>query len=521
MQNFEIKNTFASLRFMSFILVALILTAIDCYAAGVVGTGTATSCTDVGFTKALTAGGTVTFNCGSAAKTIFIGSEKVIAVNTVIDGGNLITLSGSNAKRLFNVPFNKSLTVKNLTLANGYSAGQGAAIFADVQSVVTVNHCNFLNNTSTQLGEAGGGAIYSGGGTLTVDNSKFTGNKASIGGAIRNLNSNLTVRLSTFTSNKAVDSRLGNGGAIYIDGAKGDGGQILIDNSTFTSNTATAYGGAVFNNIYNNNKTTISNSQFITNSVGGGSNGQGGAIWSNGDPAFGSHWITNVNATSLTVINTTLAGNTASQQGGGLFVARHPKTLINQTTINGNKTLNSMGGGIVQTSNGVLSIVNSTLSDNRANGTYSMGGAMYIGSTAKAIITNATIANNIANWQGGGIYGATNVTLKNTILANNVALNGGNAWNIKHNCFQEMTNGGNNLQYPDPIDADCTRGILTANPNLDSFKNNGGPTLTRALLTGSAASRKGANCPATDQRNITRPKPIGTFCDIGAFESAL
>lgn len=512
-----------SLRLFALVSAVLLnfITLNPVYAAGIVGNGSAGSCTDAAFTRALSKGGTVTFKCGSTAKTILIGSEKTISANTVIDGGNLIILSGGNSKRLFNVKPGIRFTVNNLTLANGHTAGQGAAINSSgYLNMLTVYHCKFVNNIATQLGEAGGGAIYSALGTLTVNNSTFTGNKASIGGAIRILNSNLTVTASTFTGNKAVDSRLGNGGAIYVDGAKGDNGQIIIRGSTFKSNTATAFGGAFFNSIYNNNKTTITNSLFSANSVGGGSNGQGGAIWSNGDPALGGHWIINTNNTTLTINNTTLAGNTASQQGGGIWIARHLKgSVINRSTISGNTAVNSMGGGIVQGDNGKLSILNSTISDNKGKGTYSMGAGMYIGSNAKAAITNATIANNVANWQAGGIFGGLNVTLKDTILANNVALNGGNKWNIKHNCFGPMTNGGNNLQFPKPTDKVCTSGILIADPKLGALANNGGLTQTRALLSGSAANRHGSGCPATDQRGVTRSKPAGSYCDIGAFEA--
>jgi Right handed beta helix region len=519
---FSLTMPFLS-KLLALVSVAALLNFISphaAHAAGIVGNGSAGSCTDAALNKALSGGGAVTFRCGSAAKTILIGSEKIISANTVIDGGNLVTISGGNSKRLFNVKPGIHFTVNNLTLANGHTAGQGAAINSSgYLNILTVTHCNFVNNIATQLGEAGGG-IYSAIGTLTVDKSTFTGNKASIGGAIRILNSNLTVTASTFTGNKAVDSRLGNGGAIYVDGAKGDNGQVIIRDSSFKSNTATAYGGAFFNSIYNNNKTAITNSLFLANSVGGGSNGQGGAIWSNGDPAKGGHWIINANNTTLTIVNTTLAGNTASQQGGGIWISRHPKgAIISRSTISGNTAVNSMGGGIVQGGNGKLAILNSTISDNKGKGPFSMGAGMYIGSTAKAAITNATIANNVANWQAGGIFGGLNVTLKDTILANNVAKNGGNAWNIKHNCFGPMTNGGDNLQFPKPTDTPCTPGILIADPKLGALVNNGGLTQTRALLSGSAASRNGSGCPATDQRGVTRSRPAGTYCDIGAFEA--
>jgi hypothetical protein len=54
---------------------------------------------------------------------------------------------------------------------------------------------------------------------------------------------------------------------------------------------------------------------------------------------------------------------------------------------------------------------------------------------------------------------------------------------------------------------------------LGLLQNNGGPTQTHALLAGSAAIDTAvlANCPATDQRGISRPQ--GGQCDIGAYEA--
>src|ERR1051325_3020822 len=71
------------------------------YASGVVGTGSAGSCTDGALNSALATGGLVTFNCGAAPLTIIVGSTKVISINTQIDGGGLITLSGNNLFRVF------------------------------------------------------------------------------------------------------------------------------------------------------------------------------------------------------------------------------------------------------------------------------------------------------------------------------------------------------------------------------------------------------------------------------------
>ena len=74
---------------------------------------------------------------------------------------------------------------------------------------------------------------------------------------------------------------------------------------------------------------------------------------------------------------------------------------------------------------------------------------------------------------------------------------------------------GGNLEFP--ADASCPF-EARADPRLGPLADNGGPTETRALLTGSPARDRGsdAGCPATDQRGVARPQ--GSRCDIGAYE---
>ena len=70
----------------------------------VIGTGTAASCTFAALNAAVTKGGVITFNCGSGAVTIPITATMNLPTNknTVIDGGNKITLDGGHAVQILN-----------------------------------------------------------------------------------------------------------------------------------------------------------------------------------------------------------------------------------------------------------------------------------------------------------------------------------------------------------------------------------------------------------------------------------
>jgi hypothetical protein len=499
--------------------------AANSQAAGVIGNGTPSSCTDTAINNALNGGGNVIFNCGRSPVTIKINTEKFITANTVIDGRNIVTLDGGRSRRIFRLNFQTNLTVKNLGFKNGSTTDQGAAIFNQSKGTLTVSNCKFEGNVSKKTGQHGGGAIYSGPLTkLIVDRSTFTNNQGGLGGAIRGLNADMNVTNSSFTGNKAVDRTFGNGGAIHIDSAVGDYGKITITNSNFNNNSATLYGGALFNNIYNANQTTVERSKFIGNTAGSGNKGQGGAIWSMGDGVVKGTKTLGVNRSTLKIIDTTVADNKADTQGGGVWLGEHPNLIITGTTISGNITTKGNGGGLVLGANGYLQMTNSTVTNNKALGALTLGGGIVIGS-GKANIGNTTISHNVSQWQGGGIVRnarvpQANVVLKNTIVANNIANNGGRNLNITNNCFNQMANGGSNLQFPGRNtrirqDVDCTPAILTAEPKLDVLKNNGGLTLTRALLAGSAATGRGYGCPATDQRGVSRP----SSCDLGAFEA--
>jgi hypothetical protein len=92
------------------------------YGGGVVGDGSAGSCTEAALRTAVNNGGVVTFSCGGA-HTITMGSQLTISDDTTIDGGGEITLSGGNGTRILAVAPNVTLTLQNITLRDGNAGG--------------------------------------------------------------------------------------------------------------------------------------------------------------------------------------------------------------------------------------------------------------------------------------------------------------------------------------------------------------------------------------------------------------
>ena len=209
------------------------------------------------------------------------------------------------------------------------------------------------------------------------------------------------------------------------------------------------------------------------------------------------------NSGTLTITNTTLSGNSAR-------VSCSPNPCYDSTD----------GGGIYNL--GRMTITNSTLSGNLAWHSlglgFGRGGA--ISNRGAATISNSTLSGNAAN-SGGGInnYTGYNVVLQNSLVANSSS--GGN-------CLGTMTSNGYNLSSDGTCSFTHAGDMNNTDPMLGPSQNNGGPTNTMALPSGSPALDAGnpngctdglGNLLKTDQRGQPRPDPEDAGgCDIGAYE---
>jgi hypothetical protein len=236
-----------------------------------------------------------------------------------------------------------------------------------------------------------------------------------------------------------------------------------------------------------------------------------------GDFWQGGGGIYNGDGATLDLIDSSVTGNKARWDGGGIFSFFNTTTTIVRSTISGNESGN-VGGAI--RSLGDMTITNSTISGNRSTGWH--GGAIFQ-TDGDITITNSTVANNRGpDWapstffigQYGGGFVPT-LTLTNSIIT-------GNQWyaceKFASGTVGNVVSGGHNLIQDDSCNP-AASDLINGNAQIGPLADNGGPTLTHALLAGSPAidTADDALCPATDQRGVTRPQ--GAHCDIGAYEA--
>jgi hypothetical protein len=253
---------------------------------------------------------------------------------------------------------------------------------------------------------------------------------------------------------------------------------------------------------------------------------------------------------ALNIINSTIKDNIVSSsgvaaQGGG--IANFGFGIVNVTgsTICGNAASRTglsntaYGGGIFNSRDGTVNLTNSTISGNivscsgtdvtpRGGGIWNSG---VLNVTSSTIAANSAIANgsNVVQAWGGGLAVAGGVStnnIKNTIIAGNTLAASGGVFNgqIGPDVFGFVTSQGYNLigngdggngfgAVGDQVGSPSS----PINPLLGPLQDNGGPTHTHALLSGSSAIDAGDCVSATaDQRGF--PRPVGPTCDIGAYE---
>lgn len=307
--------------------------------------------------------------------------------------------------------------------------------------------------------------------------------------------SSVSVTLENVTESGGSIS--GNGGGIYNYDAR-----LTLSNTVVRDNAATSggYGGGVYVNTASATA-NVNGGQILRNTAGIG----GGLYVMNG---------------SAMVNGAQVLSNTATGYGGGGLRNGYGTLTVINSTVSGNRA--ASGGGIANSS--TLTITNSTLSGNQSNDPTGGGGAIHnaFGSPDISIV-NATIVSNTAVsttrsgiWTEQGTLSIQNSIVASNNVTNNVAASGGTITSQGYN----LTDSGAGAPFNAPTD------ITNTNPLIGWLQDNGGSTWTHALLSGSPAIDRipaGTNGCATsitsDQRGQPRPGTFTHLCDIGAYEA--
>jgi CSLREA domain-containing protein len=396
-------------------------------------------------------------------------------------GRSPATINGNGIDRIIDSAGSSGLTVNDVVLRGGHARGQTTPNDISGANGGAINGGNLKIHNSRlvkNVADDSGGAVYSRGGGLEVSNSRLKKNSAAGDGGALAMDGQADRILAEVTKTRATHNRAGGAGGMAAFTTEAG---IKLSRSFVADNRATSVGGAIYSQQGNAESIDV----LIDRSTitGNESRASGGGL-----------------ATSYTeVTNSTISSNRAADDGGGI-VARIPATTF--------------------TSQPSLQVENSTIANNTAS---SRGGGVAADSGfASARLVATTVVRNSAD-QGGGLYqGAGDMlTVQNTI----VALNRAGAALSGPDCFPATagfpSQGHNLIGDPSGCSGFTAAGDLIGGPlQLAKLADNGGPTKTVALQSGSRAIKAGdpAALPPQvvrfDQRGVKRKSPP----DIGAYE---
>ena len=231
---------------------------------------------------------------------------------------------------------------------------------------------------------------------------------------------------------------------------------------------------------------------------------------------------------NVSVIDSTISGN--NSYGGGGITTGSGSVYLNNSTVSENSSRSFDGGGAISTVSGNVSVTNSTIS---GNSNIDIGGGI---STAlgNVSVVNSTIVGN----SGGGVSITDDNMNSSLRIVNSIVA--GNFENSSSSTPLDLVPSGGDVLRIDRslIGVGDNLGTITGNvgnligsqaspldPLLGPLADNGGPTLTHALLPGSPAIGAGDDALAvgdsgspltTDQTGGNR---FVSTVDLGAVES--
>ncbi|WP_299298942.1 right-handed parallel beta-helix repeat-containing protein [uncultured Fretibacterium sp.] len=401
----------------------------------------------------------------------------------------------------------------------------------NVESSPTITRCVFSGNTAGLRTGSGAGMCNDKGSNPVISDCTFSGNSMGdivlCAGGMCNSYSSPTVTRCTFSGNSG-----------YAGGMLNDGGNPVITHCTFSDNVAgpgRAHGGGMCNS---SGKPVISHCSFSGNRTAIAYSSGGG--------------MCNAEKSEAVVTYCTFSKNEAIKgYGGGMYNKGTSRPTIAYCTFSENDAGDGSGGGMYNDDRSTPTVSCCVFSGNKANGDNGKGGGMFNQGRSEPTVVNCTFSGNSAEegeapygGLGGGVYNKENskpAIVNCTFFGNRVSGKGGGGgiYNGERsspsviNCI--LWNNGTEIVNKERVTLtlkNCViqgwteggAGVTSADPKLGGLKDNGGPTQTHALPSGSIAVNAGTleglsanirDLVSVDQRGYKRTdaKP-----DIGAYE---
>ncbi len=384
-----------------------------------------------------------------------------------------VIVDGNAAGSVITIAAGDTVTLDSLTIQNG-SATNGGGI--NNAGTLTLTNSIVQNNSATTNG---GGIFNASTGTATVtglsqisDNTAAGDASTNGGGGIYNDGGTVTVEDFSRVEDNFATGTSGSGGGIF----NGTGGTLTATDASITGNTANRAGGGIEDNSGAGLGVTLTDVS-LDNNVAQGTPGNGGGLHITG-------------AGDVSITDGTVSGNSAAQEGGGLWNGTGTMT-IDGTTVSGNTASGAgsdQGGGGIFNSGGTVVIQNSaSISNNVADGTSGSGGGVLNDVGGTLTVDTSSITGNTANRAGGGIEdnsgAGLGVTLTDVSLDNNVA--------------QGTPGNGGGLHITGAGDVSITGGTVSGNSAAleggGLWNGTGTMTIDGTTVSGNTASGDGSD----------------------------
>ena len=417
-------------------------------------------------------------------------ADAISALNTSSSGGTIILQQDiDDTNNVFGTSNNQPITFSGgkesnpvILDLNGHTINRALGTAQADGTVISVSGALTLkdstgsgkitggnNNNSTTSGTWGGGVCVQDGAFFTMEGGNISYNFSEIGGGgvyVCNGGS-FTMTGGTIGGSGVNDGNMNTstsygGGGVFVNG------EFTMSGGTITGNITDANGGGVA--VTADGTFTMSGTAVI--SANEASNGSGGGVYSAADftmtggtiggtgggspnSAENGGGVYMINSKKITMDGGAISGNTATTNGGGLYLYDGSTAEIGKNTSGSAPQISSNtatdGGGIYLGTSAKVELVYGTIggsgsttgntATDKGGGVYAGSGSTFIMDGESAIIENNKINSVSGFGRGGGIYseGGTLEMKNGSITGNNAESSGGGVY-ISSTIFT-MTDG--------------------------------------------------------------------------------